>query len=113
MMTEPVTAFTAQQLATRYASRGMTPRLARRLLASAAGYSLLELELGTGRMHQIRVHLAGIGHPILGDDKYGDRAWNREQHAKRLMLTATELTFSLEGPLDYLNSRRFTVQPGF
>ena len=40
MMTEPVTAFTAQQLATRYASRGMTPRLARRLLASAARFGI-------------------------------------------------------------------------
>jgi 23S rRNA pseudouridine955/2504/2580 synthase len=41
------------------------------------GFSLLELELGTGRMHQIRRHLAQIGYPILGDDKYGDFALNR------------------------------------
>jgi len=39
--------------------------------------ALVELELGTGRMHQIRRHLAGIGCPILGDDKYGDFALNR------------------------------------
>ena len=40
-------------------------------------YSLLELELGTGRMHQIRRHLAAIGHPLLGDDKYGDFSLNK------------------------------------
>ena len=43
----------------------------------AGGFALLELELGTGRMHQIRRHLAMIGCPVLGDDKYGDFALNR------------------------------------
>jgi len=43
-----------------------------RLLSGTEEFSLLELELGTGRMHQIRRHLAMIGNPILGDDKYGD-----------------------------------------
>jgi 23S rRNA pseudouridine955/2504/2580 synthase len=41
-------------------------------------FSLLELELGTGRTHQIRRHLARIGCPVLGDDKYGDFSLNRE-----------------------------------
>ena len=45
---------------------------------SALQFSLLELELGTGRMHQIRRHLAAIGHPLLGDDKYGDFPLNRK-----------------------------------
>jgi len=44
--------------------------------------TLLELKLGTGRMHQIRRHLALIGHPLLGDDKYGDFALNRKLKAK-------------------------------
>jgi len=50
--------------------------------------SLLELQLMTGRTHQIRVHLAHAGHPVLGDDKYGDR-----QGAKRLMLHALRIAF--------------------
>ena len=58
-------------------------------------FSLLELELGTGRTHQIRRHLASIGHPILGDDKYGDFSLNRrvrkERGLKRLLLHSARL----------------------
>lgn len=46
--------------------------------APAGRFSYLELELGTGRMHQIRIHLAGRGLPILGDDRHGDFALNKE-----------------------------------
>jgi len=57
--------------------------------------SLLELELGTGRMHQIRRHLAGIGHPLLGDDKYGDFSLNKTLRKscglKHLLLHASRL----------------------
>jgi 23S rRNA pseudouridine955/2504/2580 synthase len=64
--------------------------------------SLLELELGTGRMHQIRRHLAQIGHPILGDDKYGDFALNRELRKKmglkRLLLHASRLVVGGAAP---------------
>jgi 23S rRNA pseudouridine955/2504/2580 synthase len=72
------------------------PALTRYALRSAGEeFSLLELELGTGRMHQIRRHLAAQGLPILGDDKYGDFALNRElrkQRAlKRLLLHASRL----------------------
>lgn len=55
------------------------------------GFSLLEAELKTGRTHQIRVHLAHLGFPIAGDDKYGDFPWNRElqhQGLKRMFLHA-------------------------
>src|SRR5262245_21262008 len=54
-------------------------------------YSLLEAELKTGRTHQIRVHLAHLGFPIAGDDKYGDFALNRKlarQGLKRMFLHA-------------------------
>jgi 23S rRNA pseudouridine955/2504/2580 synthase len=55
-------------------------------------FSLLEVELLTGRTHQIRVHLAHAGYPIVGDDKYGDFALNRELK-QRLLLHAARLVF--------------------
>ena len=73
-----------------------------RLLEKSTSFSLLELRLLTGRTHQLRVHLAHAGHPILGDDKYGDLGLNRalaRQGVKRLMLHAQRLAFKhpLEG----------------
>lgn len=73
----------------------------------------LEVELMTGRTHQIRAHLAHIGHPILGDDKYGDRALNRALKLKRQQLWATRLVFHAEGALSYLNGRSFSVECPF
>jgi 23S rRNA pseudouridine955/2504/2580 synthase len=73
----------------------------------------LEVTLHTGRTHQIRAQLMHIAHPILGDDKYGDREWNRSLHAKRLMLTATELSFSLTGEMSYLNEHHFALPAKF
>jgi 23S rRNA pseudouridine955/2504/2580 synthase len=58
--------------------------------------SLLEAELLTGRTHQIRVHLAHLGHPVLGDDKYGDFELNkalRKKGLKRMFLHAARLAF--------------------
>ena len=58
-------------------------------------FSLVELELGTGRMHQIRRHLALTGNPVLGDDKYGDFPLNRSlrktMQLRRLLLHASRL----------------------
>ena len=58
--------------------------------------TLLEVTIKTGRTHQIRVHLASLGHPIVGDDKYGDfdanRAWQK-QGLKRMFLHAWRLQF--------------------
>ena len=58
--------------------------------------ALLEAELRTGRTHQIRVHLAHLGHALAGDDKYGNFAWNRalaREGLKRMFLHARQLTF--------------------
>ena len=63
-----------------------------KLLKSKNQLSLLEVHLLTGRTHQIRVHLAHAGHPIVGDDKYGDFALNRELK-QRLLLHAGTLAF--------------------
>jgi len=63
-----------------------------KLLKSRNQLSLLEVHLLTGRTHQIRVHLAHAGHPIVGDDKYGDFALNRELK-QRLLLHAGKLAF--------------------
>ena len=59
--------------------------------------ALLEAELKTGRTHQIRVHLAHLGHALAGDDKYGDFAWNRQlarEGLKRMFLHARQLAFA-------------------
>ena len=61
-------------------------------LKSSGEFSLLQVELMTGRTHQIRVHLAHAGHPVVGDDKYGDFALNRALK-QRLLLHAAKLSF--------------------
>lgn len=61
------------------------------------GCTLLEVTIKTGRTHQIRVHLASQGHPIAGDDKYGDFEWNKVLHKqglKRMFLHAWRLQFN-------------------
>ena len=63
-----------------------------KLLKSKNQLSLLEVHLLTGRTHQIRVHLSHAGHPIIGDDKYGDFTLNRELK-QRLLLHAGKLAF--------------------
>lgn len=61
-----------------------------RMLRSGPGYALLEVELETGRKHQIRVHLSEMGHPIIGDERYGSKT----DPAGRLGLHAFHLVFS-------------------
>ena len=69
------------------AERGMSAVTRVKVLKRSAGLSLLEVRLMTGRTHQIRVHLAHVGHPVLGDEKYGGG------DAKRLFLHAAKLAF--------------------
>jgi len=96
---EPLHKFVATGGERRVAVRahGMAATTRARALASSSTMSLLELELLTGRTHQIRVHLAHVGHPVVGDDKYGDFDFNRAQArrgVKRLCLHAHRLEFA-------------------
>ena len=72
-----------------------------RVLERRGGQSYCEVRIETGRTHQIRVHAQHIGHPVAGDDKYGDATANkrlREQVGlKRLFLHASTLEFALDG----------------
>jgi 23S rRNA pseudouridine955/2504/2580 synthase len=82
-----------------------------RVARTVGPYTLLEVTIKTGRTHQIRVHLASQGHPIAGDDKYGDFEHNKLLHKmglKRMFLHAWQLKFqhpqshrpvSLQAPL--------------
>lgn len=57
--------------------------------------------------------MAALGHPLLGDDLYGDRAFNRVQKARRLMLCAAELTLDTHGKLPQLDGRLFRIKCPF
>jgi len=70
-----------------------TARTRYRTLAAGDGAALLELKPDTGRMHQLRVHLASIGRPIAGDARYGGVLMLAGQPVKRLMLHAAALSF--------------------
>ncbi len=93
------------------ASRGLASRTVFMLVRHVGGCSVLHADLLTGRTHQIRVHAAHVGHPIAGDDKYGDFAANKALareglkrmflHASRIELRhpATGEPLTLEAPL--------------
>ena len=76
--------------------------------------SLLEVQLVTGRSHQIRAHLSFIGHPILGDKKYGTKesiALSNQLKMDYQLLQAFSLTFPvLQGKLSYLSKKKFSLK---
>lgn len=84
-----------------------------RVLKSLGELSLVEVDLLTGRTHQIRAHFAHIGHALLGDGKYGGNEINKRYNAKTQALCAYKLVFKFTtdaGALEYLNGREFTVK---
>lgn len=82
------------------------------VLQSKNNLSLLEIELLTGRTHQIRAHMSSIGHPLLGDGKYGKLKDDKKLGFNKQALYSYKLTFDFKtdaGILNYLNGKTFTV----
>ena len=91
-------------------------RTAYKTIATDGKISLLDVTLYTGRTHQIRAHMAHLGHPLLGDTKYGTAKQNEGIPFWFQALSSCRLTFSFEddgGILNYLKGKTFTAAPFF
>lgn len=83
-----------------------------RVIAKNGDSALIEVELLTGRTHQIRAHMAHIGHPLVGDGKYGINKSDRARGYKYQALYSYKLCFSFKGEptaLEYLNGKEFSI----
>ena len=92
---------------------GKTMLTKSRVLAQNGRFSLLEVELLTGRTHQIRAQFAAAGHPLLGDGKYGRERDNKKYGRSFQALYSYKLAFTFPtdaGLLEYLRGRVFTVE---
>ncbi len=83
-----------------------------KVISKSLDSALLEVELLTGRTHQIRAHMAYIGHPLIGDGKYGINKNDRARGYKYQALYSYKLKFNFTsdgGALEYLNGKEFTI----
>ena len=83
-----------------------------KVVATRGSDALIEVELLTGRTHQIRAHMAYIGHPLIGDGKYGVNKGDRAEGYKYQALYSYKLRFAFEGEptaLEYLNGKEFSI----
>ena len=83
-----------------------------KVIAAKGANALVEVELLTGRTHQIRAHMAHIGHPLVGDGKYGINRGDRVDGYKYQALYSYKLRFAFKGEstaLDYLSGKEFSI----
>ena len=83
-----------------------------KVIAKKSDSALLEVELLTGRTHQIRAHMAFVGHPLIGDGKYGVNKADRAKGYKYQALYSYKLRFAFKGEetaLEYLNGKEFSI----
>lgn len=78
-----------------------------KVLKARGDVAVVEIILHTGKTHQIRAHMAYIGCPVLGDEKYGDRELNKKYRLKRQCLIAKYLTFGKDMSLPEIGGRTF------
>lgn len=98
---------------TKRSATGKTIRTHYKVLDTVGQFSLVEVDLLTGRTHQIRAHMASIGHPLLGDGKYGTNKINRGSGYSKQVLCSYQLTFAFTTDaeeLNYLSGKRFELE---
>ncbi len=90
---------------------GLTAETEYEVLDSKPGFDLLEIRLITGRTHQIRAQMADLGHPLLGDGKYGINKTDRKNGYRFQALCSYKVRFSfpITSPLSYLSGKEFSL----